>query len=445
LKHGRKKMKQIIILALLITAISFAQTPVDGTIAEGFISATEPSTQAELNRYALISANTLEDLETLLENGYPTPELKRIFSDESIPEEDRYWLDCRMRSAIAQLLHRFYDEHGNIIEVDADWIRPGEDYWQEIMMVNPLGEPQEIFPNGPSFHFPVESGSLYNLYGEEIGQLAAANEFARTSRNGSITIVHTGPRWRGGGGEMFFCFMYPDGSFSEIEFPDNTILSDRNMTMSQDGSISAWNIFKQRDYQDSQLLIFDNNENEIERYDIPYMTDWITISPDNRYVAMSLSQRGSCIINRSTGELMHLSTGGGRQPFFSENSQFCVIPEGYLDSYTPVVNLQDGSYTLISNIKATLEGRRDFSDASVCNDGSILLLNGQGYCNGRSIFASLDYEANSISPNGYFSFIGDVASGWQLGILNSFSILNLESIIKEDLVEVLGKLFGWIS
>jgi hypothetical protein len=408
-----------------------AQTPVDGTIAEGFTSATRPSTQAELDRYTLLSVSTLEDLETFLENGYPTPELKRIFNDESIPEEDRYWLDCRMRSAIAQLLHRFYDEDGDIIEVDADWIRPGEDYWQEIMMVNPVGEPQEISPNGPSFHFPVESGYLYNLYGDEIGQLAAVNEFARTSRDGSVTIVQTGRRSRLGGGEMFFCFMYPDGSFSEIEFTDNAILSDRNMAMSQDGSISAWNVYENMDYQNSQMLIFDSNENEIERYDIPYMTDWITISPDNRYIAMSLSQRGSCIIDRSTGELMHLPTGGGRQPCFSENSQYCALPEGFMGSFSPIVNLLDRSSSLISNRRATLEEQTGFGNISIANNGNIKLLNGQGYFNESSIFANLNYGSNAISPNGFFCFFGRSAGTYTLGIRDSFSILNLESIIQE--------------
>jgi hypothetical protein len=408
-----------------------AQTPVDGTIAEGFTSATRPSTQAELDRYTLLSVSTLEDLETFLENGYPTPELKRIFNDESIPEEDRYWLDCRMRSAIAQLLHRFYDEDGDIIEVDADWIRPGEDYWQEIMMVNPVGEPQEISPNGPSFHFPVESGYLYNLYGDEIGQLAAVNEFARTSRDGSVTIVQTGRRSRLGGGEMFFCFMYPDGSFSEIEFTDNAILSDRNMAMSQDGSISAWNIFDSMDYQDSQLLIFDSNENEIERYDIANMTDWITISPDNRFVAFSLSREGSGIVDRDTGDILEFSGGSGRQPFFSQNSLQCSLAGGGLGSSTHIINLQNGTHYLISNYKATLEGQRGFGDVSLSNSGRLILAGGQSYYDGSTIFADPYFRNNSVSPNGYFCFLGDNVRSWTLGIWESFAILNLESIIQE--------------
>ncbi|PIE52252.1 hypothetical protein CSA37_07795 [Candidatus Fermentibacteria bacterium] len=423
-------MYGIVISVLLAAATSFAQIPTE-LVSEDFISAPQASTQSELDQYTLVSVNSSDELEDLLSNGYPTPELQAVLENESIPQKDRYWLDCRMRSAIAQLLHRFYDEQGNPVEIEADWIRPGEDYWQETMMVNPVGEPTEISPDGPSFHFLVDSGFLYNLYGEEIGQLAAANDFARTSRDGSLTVVQTGRRGRGGGGEMNFCFMYPDGSFSEIEFQDQEILSDRNMTISQDGSISAWNIFTRRAFDDSQILVFDNKEREIERYDIPYMADWITISPDNRYVAVSLSQDGSCVIDRFTEEILQFPTGRGRYPFFSENCRFCLIPEGYLGSHTPLVNLQDGSFTLIPNRSATLAGRRGVGDGSISNDGRILLLSGQCYLNGISVFTLSDFTSNSISPNGYFAFYGDAVQDWILGIMDGFAFMNLGSLVSE--------------
>jgi len=424
-------MKYATAVAMVLCSFAFPQTPVEEHIAEGFISAAEPSTQAELDLYTLVSVETPEDLENLLENGYPTPEIEAILNDESIPEKDRYWLDCRMRSVTAQLLHRFYDRHGNIIEVDADWIRPGEDYWQEIMMVNPAGEPRETQSDGSHFNSHVKPGSLYNLYGERIGTLAAAVDFSRTSRDGSVTVVQSGRRWRGGGGGMYFCFLYPDGSFIEVPFPDQNILSDGNMAVSQDGSISAWNVFQRKDFSNSQLLILDSTGNEMERYTIPNMASRITISPNNRYVAVSLSRYGSCIIDRDTGEIMQFASGSVRQPFFSENSRFCALPDGGLGSSSNVIDLTSSTSYLLSNRKATLDGQRGFGNASLSNNGRIVLLGGQGYLDESSVFANPSFRYNSISPEGYFCFFGRRAGTYALGIRESFTILSLESLIQE--------------
>ncbi|MCK5134124.1 MAG: hypothetical protein KAR40_18500, partial [Candidatus Sabulitectum sp.] len=76
-------MKYAIIIAAVLSIAALAQTPVDGHIAEGFISATRPSTQAQLDRYTLVSVDVTEDLEAFLVNGYPTPEIKAILNDDA--------------------------------------------------------------------------------------------------------------------------------------------------------------------------------------------------------------------------------------------------------------------------------------------------------------------------------------------------------------------------
>jgi hypothetical protein len=129
---------RLLITLVLFSYISIAETitGTEGVVLDGFVSSPTPSSQAALNQYLILSSEFPEDLELIVENGYPTPEIREILTDESIPKEDRYWLDCRMRSKIAQILHRFYSENGDIIDIEADWVAPGEDYWQEIMMVS---------------------------------------------------------------------------------------------------------------------------------------------------------------------------------------------------------------------------------------------------------------------------------------------------------------------
>ncbi|MCK5132546.1 MAG: hypothetical protein KAR40_10405, partial [Candidatus Sabulitectum sp.] len=348
-------------------------------------------------------------------------------NDESIPEEDRYWLDCRMRSAIAQLLHRFYDEHGNVIEVDADWIRPGEDYWQETMMVNPPGRSQEISPEGP--HYRPEPGPLLNLYGEEVANITTIGDWIKFSRDGSLAIAQTGYRSRGRiGGEMYFCFMYPDGSFKEVAFPEPNILCDITYAVSQDGSISAWNIYNIRNEEESYLLIFNKDGNEIERYDLPHPAiKYITISPDNRYVACSALWGGSRVVDRNTSELLWFDNGSVRKPFFSANSQFCALPEGWVEGFSPVVDLLDNSHQLISNERALLSGTNGGREISINNDGTLLIIGGQVYLNGTNVICNSEFGQNSISPNGYFAYIcNDFSLGWE-----DFVILDLNTLIQE--------------
>lgn len=94
-----------------------------------FLRVTEEGQAAKnIEVIEIFRAETTEELEASITNGYPMPWLEEILNDESIHEEDRYWLDCRVRAIIAIDLHTFFDIEGNPITFEADWIMPGEHY-----------------------------------------------------------------------------------------------------------------------------------------------------------------------------------------------------------------------------------------------------------------------------------------------------------------------------
>jgi hypothetical protein len=409
----------------------------DGPVADGFVSMTVSSPREELDRCTILAADSAEELEALLADGYPTPGIRAILEDESIPLEDRYWLDCRIRSAVAQILHRFYDKSGNAVELDAEWILPGELYWQEMMMVHPLGVAEEQLAGGPSFHFPVKAGELRNLFGEHVGNLAAVNRFVRMSRDGSISVVQTGSRSRMGGGNMYFCFLYLDGSFREIEmYPDERVLSDRNMAVSQDGSISVWHVYRPQEPQTSHLIVFDRDGNEMERYELPEVSiSQIAISGDNRYIACSGGvYSGSGIVDRQTGEVMWFSHGTSRSPFFSENSRFCVNTDGAFleDRYTSVTDLNQETRFMIPNTGAVFQPAPGMGNSSISNDGRVLVINNNVYLDGNNILRSENPSLrwNSVSPNGCFTLFhnGTLTGSTRSDLPRSFEFFDIRTL-----------------
>jgi hypothetical protein len=408
----------------------------DGPVADGFVSMTVPSPREELDRCTILAADSAEELEALLAGGYPTPGIRAVLEDESIPLEDRYWLDCRIRSAVAQILHRFYDKSGNAVELDAEWILPGELYWHEMMIMHPLGAAEGLLTGGPSFDFPVKAGELRNLFGEHVGNLAAVNRFVRLSRDGSISVMRTGSRSRMSGGDMYFCFLNLDGGFSEIEmYPDERVLSDLNMAVSQDGSISAWHVYRTQEPQTSHLLVFDREGNEIERYELPEVSiSQMAISGDNRYIACSGGvYSGSGIVDRQTGEVMWFSHGTSRSPFFSDNSRFCVLNEGgYQGWCTEVVDLQERSHFRIQNDIAVFQPAPGMGNSSISNDGRVLVINNNVYLDGNNILRSENPSLrwNSISPNGFFTLFhnGTLTGSTRSDLPRSFEFFDLGTL-----------------
>jgi hypothetical protein len=424
---------RLLITLVLFSYISIAETitGTEGVVLDGFVSSPTPSSQAALNQYLILSSEFPEDLELIVENGYPTPEIREILTDESIPKEDRYWLDCRMRSKIAQILHRFYSENGDIIDIEADWVAPGEDYWQEIMMVSSSRGSFTEDVSGP--HWSEGSGLLYNLNGDKTGQLAVASESVRLSRDGSIGVLQTGPRSRAGsytGTEMYFCFLYPDGSYREVEIEETYLYSDMSQAVSQDGSISAWNMYNINNWEESYLVIYDRNGSEIRRTNVPYSIRYIKISPNNEFIAFSGSAGGG-LLNRNKEELLTFTNGEFRIPMFSSNSLFCSFSDGWISGYSSILDLQTGSNYLFSNVQSYLPNTNSADHTSISNTGHVIAIGNQIYFSGKPILSSSRYESSAISPNGYFVFLqGDSRTGVRVN-QDQFSLFNLQEALRQ--------------
>ncbi len=247
-------------------------------------------------------AETTEDLEAAVLEGYPMPWLEEILSDETIPEEDRYWLDYRMRAIIAQDLHLFFDRDGNPVTVEADFIGPGEDYWREHMMVNPPGRTDIADEYRPTMAFG-DSGYILNLYGERVGELAEVRRSVSLSRDASIAAVVSGGTTMEFRRDPYACFMYPDGSFMEIPFDTK---GSFDALVSNDGEVVAFQCVRPSGMRDphtyernevvGDFYVFDPSGNLIQRISPP-----VIFSPGERG---KISSTGRFICdNLCTGEV----------------------------------------------------------------------------------------------------------------------------------------------
>ena len=165
----------------------------------------------------LFRAETTQDLEAAITDGYPMPWLEDVLQDESIPWEDRYWLDCRLRAAVSQSTHTFFDRDGNAVHVDADIVFPGETYWREHMIVDPCGWNVPSQADRPSSLESWDIGILFDAYGTEVGQIAATVPITVLSRDASVGVIATGGSTNvyRNNEQSYACCLYPDGSFQE--------------------------------------------------------------------------------------------------------------------------------------------------------------------------------------------------------------------------------------
>ena len=316
-------MRSLILVLMFVAAAIMAEDNID-------------SGSSGIEIVEVFRAETTEELEAALTDGYPMPWLEDILSDESIPEEDRYWLDCRVRAEIAQDLQLFFNEDGEPIHYEADRIRSGEDYWRECFIINLPGQDSQV--SNPPEGQNAGVGILVDRYGNTIGEVAVSNAFSQLSRDGSVGVTQSGIQdMRSfGPGLMNLCFFYPDRSF--IEFPIHHYRITE--TVSQSGRIVAASCYDRdsADGMNHRLYVFDNNANLIFEKILELRPSnsrrAIAISSDDEYLAVSTLDLPTgrypvMLYDVKTGEVLHewdLTLGNILS--FSPDSRYLCIAGG---------------------------------------------------------------------------------------------------------------------
>lgn len=253
----------------------------------------------------LFRAVTIEELEAALPETYPMPWLEETLRDTGIPWEDRYWLDRRVRAAISQNLHVFYDTEGNPVHVDADGIFPGEFYWREHMIADPEGW---NVPEGAERPVALENwdiGHLYNAYGERVGEIAVPVPVIALSRDGNIGVITSGgndshhPRR-----QPLACFLHSDGSFREIPLDTMGVY---DAVISADGSVAAFSCrdrfqlsSEERNARIGPVYVFDSDAN-LQAVIIPPVAlggYWRPkMTADGRYLCHMARGANTCLVD----------------------------------------------------------------------------------------------------------------------------------------------------
>ncbi len=298
------------------------------------VTTSEEQTVSNIEVVEIFRAETPQELEAALTDGYPMPWLEEILNDESIPEEDRYWLDCRVRAAIARDLNLFYDRDGNPIHIECDYMHPGEDYWREHFIVNPPGESfrydePDRPANIPYAEYEASPGYIVDLYGETVGEIAITRDRVWLSRDASVGIYRTGSHHGGGMYYDHACLLYPDGSFREQEIDGIFV----QYALSQDGNVAVFYSMQQHnpDSQEHMLYAFDREGNLIFQRLMPIGPEsgsaTPAISPDSRYIAAPLRGGEVWLLDGENGDVLQTWGGGGQ-----ENRENFVYGQGLVFS-----------------------------------------------------------------------------------------------------------------
>jgi hypothetical protein len=380
-------MKALVMMMTLLVASVYGFDVVDRAVslidqARSSVSAVDTSNPARISKeytvVELFRAETANDLETAVANGYPMPWLAEVLSDESIPEEDRYWLDCRIRAATAQDLHLFFDRSGNPTHVDAAYIGPGEDYWREHLMVSPVGArdlPEENRPTRPV----GGRGYILDVFGDRVGELAEVSSSESLDRDATIAVTPSGGSTMLNWQEAFACFMYPNGSFREVPFdyvavfdatvsPNGEVVVFRCRTSTGTGFDPVTHEALTGDIGDA--YIFDSRGNLLQRVTPPSLFRAIAaqISSDGRYICSYLSTGELFLIDCEDGYSTRLieEYEGSR----SSRGHYSFSPDGgYLcaGGFSPGIIISLDPYSVVWQRDYNQE-RRDYTRVNCSNE-----------------------------------------------------------------------------
>lgn len=425
-------MKTAITAVVLLAASSVAQT------------GTSPLTVEEV-----FSVETPEELENCLIDGYPMPWLAEILSDETIPEEDRYWLDCRMRAVIARELHTFYGRDGQPLHVDAlGGIRNGEAYWREVFIVEPGFKEPAVWVvdyTEPPYYFLRTPGYLVNHFGERLGEIATTDLMIHLSREGSVG-VYTGYHAAHVQNPSRTFFLNSQSEVREVIIGP-ALSGMRSICMAEDGSIAlaacrgtgiTWS--RNRDVaslgldypeRDGVMLhVFTGTGDLLYGKLMPEGPTDIQISPDSRYIAYAAGEN-TYLLNASTGDILFTwERRGGCDPSFTRNSRYLCLPAvgggaiyncetgdeaflmpDYPYPYSRMYHLDLSANNDLSIVAGVRKNRIDTANIRYYHD---LFLN-------NTLIRSEEirgYRCQEVSPNGHFidrqhysPFIGNLWDG----------------------------------
>ncbi|MCD4701276.1 MAG: hypothetical protein K8S24_05395, partial [Candidatus Aegiribacteria sp.] len=339
--------------------------------------------------------------------------------DESIPWEDRYWLDRRVRSAISQNLHTFFDTEGNPVHVDADGIFPGEFYWREHMIVDPAGWNVPEGADRPLYFEEWDIGHLYNPYGYRVGEYALALPTMSISRDGNIAAdaglvslipEETFPV------ETFEFIMFPDGSYRDdiVTNPDR----EYDAVVAPDGSVAVFFCIRasQESISDGQAdtYVLDSDGNVIRSFTLPIRLkdSWLpTISENGRYACHYTGGATACLIDCYNGTAEFASE---RTDYSRNCAEYSFSPDGeYLcmgGSITGQIReIDTGDITLMDD-ETPSDATSEFPFTSVnCSNGA--------FCVTRTTFHR--YESDNLNQLAiYLKDIRintiDITSSWKV-------------------------------
>ncbi len=379
----------------------------------------------------LFRAVTIEELETAITDGYPIAWLEEILKDESIPWEDRYWLDCRMRSAIAQNTHTFFNPAGSPVHVEADGIFPGELYWREHMIVDPKGWYAPEGTPRPTAVASWDIGLILNPYGRRIGEIAAAIPLAVfTSRDALTGVLLTGgncvydPER-----QPYACFLKPDGSFNEIPLSHK---GEYDVAFSADGEIAAFSLNRTHDREavtyggdnyTNDIEIYDGEGNLLSYIDTPINLDFnnscaVVITQDGNYLCHQTEGVNICLVDCFNGEAIILP-----KPEWDRNTTMqSFSPDGRslaLSGATiaRIYNIEEDATTML---QADITMQNHLSSVIACSNNGLLASMTRGNLDRMSITYLLNNEVigeyslpigrqvTEFSPNGYLTIANPV-------------------------------------
>ncbi len=403
-------MKGVSLMILLLTAAAVAQTTSSLTVEEVF------------------SVDTPEEMEAALADGYPMPWLEELLNDQSIPEEDRYWLDCRVRAVIARDMHLFYDREGIPVTIEAHSVNPGENYWQENFIVRK--EDSFIHYESPDLPSGIwnRPGYILNRYGERIGEIAVTADRVRLSRDASLGVFLSEKGHITADNALL---LHPDGTF--IEIPVDPVFVQ--YAVSDNGEIAVY--YSRIGRPDSsntnarRLYVFDRNGNTVFERIMPAGpisgSSAPVVSPDGRYIAVALNNWQVWLLDAVTGEtLFEWDSTTGNSMSFTQDSRYLCVTAGRQGLSVFDCDSGEEVFSLTSNIEhfgGNLKRDRISSPCMSGSSGIISVSRNQkeseslpweyhrevyDISSGELILRTDTWHPVWISPNGKLLFVGGI-------------------------------------